>query len=330
MKKLLAVLLVMAMVLGMGAVVSASPETEAKEVLAISGTEEMATGETVTLTISVKEEVMMSGYEFTVTWDTAKFELATEPNKFGQYATYDAAFVYSGGSKVNNPPEDGTFLWSGANSDYAAATVAAGTKVASITLKALADVAVDDVVASLNVKFIKDDYTGDTYMKDKKVDVVATEKATTTTTTTKKADVTTTTTKAADKTTTTKAADKTTTTKAAEIKTTEEAIAAIKDVDSAIKVANKLTKADFANAADYDALVKAVAAKDLAGIKAALAKANEKALVAAVSAIVAPATTTAKATNSKTGDASNVAALMAVAMVAFGTAVVVYRKKVNA
>lgn len=259
MKKLLAVLMVMAMVLGMSVVANAEGEATTA-VLAINDVEEVKAGETVTLKVSASADCLMNAYEFRVTWDTAKFELATETNKYGQYATYADTFPYAGGSKVNNLEAAGSFIWTGANADFAASEVTAGTVIASIELKALADVVKDDVIATLKVAFVTDEAAGVQYMVNMEDTAVALEKTTTpstsssSSTTTKKADVTTTTTKAGTTTTATKAAGTT----------------------------------------------------------------------------AAAPTTTAKVAADKTGDASNVVALMLVAMVAFGTAVIVYRKKVNA
>ncbi len=134
------------------------------------------------------------------------------------------------------------------------------------------------------------------------------------------------------------------------VTTKDGALNAITTLDQALKVGAKLDKSSFASDADYQAFVaaqkaaesvlnnpKATAeqkAKALADLKAAMSKATEKALVDAVNnTIVAPAATqatTKKVTNNKTGDNAPVVALVLVAIAAFGTAVVVYRKKVNA
>ena len=120
-------------------------------------------------------------------------------------------------------------------------------------------------------------------------------------------------------------------------------------LDVAVAAANKLNKNAFASDADYNAFkaaldaAKAVlknpnatqAEKDaaLAALEAAMAKADDAKVVAAVKAALQEAAAKNNSTTGKggkTGDAAPIAALMIVAIAAFGTAVVVYRKKVNA
>ena len=128
-------------------------------------------------------------------------------------------------------------------------------------------------------------------------------------------------------------------------------IAELDTVDEAVNVAKKLDKAAFASDADYQAFQTALAeaqkvlsnqnataeqkAAALATLKAAMDKASDIAIINAFNVVNAPAAvapTTAGGSNGKAkmGDAAPVAALLIVAIAAFGTAVVVYRKKVNA
>ena len=139
------------------------------------------------------------------------------------------------------------------------------------------------------------------------------------------------------------------------ITTVEDAFEAIDTLAEAIAVAAKLDESAFASKDDYNAFQAVLAAarkvanndkatqaekdKALADLKAAMEKyfgknsGNDKGrtkFLAAAKEVLEAANSSGTETGGKTGDSAPVAVLMLVAIAAFGTAVVVYRKKVNA
>jgi hypothetical protein len=359
-KKVIAFLMVAAMTLGMGVVAFADGE-KSEATVAVSSVEAAEAGTQVTLQLKTAKDIVTNSFTYVVALNSDLVETSKTAIQ-SIAANYDSEWsewnnwkltTLSAQQNYNETGDFGEnyFAFAGADTSLKNASVSAGTVLAEMVVTLKADVKEGDVIATVKQPngYHDDKASAQVYPEDVEVVVVAkttTSSSSTTSTTTKAA---TTTTKAATTATTTAA---TTTaaaaTTAAEIKTADQALNALDTLAKATAAGAKLNKASFASEADYNAFVKALEAANtvlknanateaekaaaLKTLKEAMAKATESSLVSAAKEVVATAATTTKSASgkTKTGDTAPVAALMVVALAAFGTAVVVYRKKVNA
>lgn len=168
MKKLAALLMAVTMVLTSGMSVNAAADPATTPVLTIQndGNGPLKAGDTVTLTISACAECVMSAFEFYAIWDETKFEFAMEPDEDGEYELFAESFKYTGGLSISRQTTENTVIWTGASIRVGTARVKEGQAIGVLTLRALNDVDVNELIATLQVKYITDDYAGVKYMID--------------------------------------------------------------------------------------------------------------------------------------------------------------------
>lgn len=349
-KKLLAVVLAMAMTLGMGAVASAEEASTAEPFFKVGTVEEAKAGDTIEVNVYAGETTILAAFELNAKIDTTKVEFA-QKNPAKMIKSYPGTIVANYVEEKSLAIVTSAFA---ANPDFyeGEADVKAGDLFATIQLTVKEDLAPGTEFITVSTKLVtgaKIDGTEYTDFGlttgDVVVEVVA--KATEAPTEAPTQAPTNGTQAPTQAPTNGTQATQATTTKAL---TKADAMNAVTDLSKAVALADKLSKDAFANASDYEAFAKALAnakavlanakatdaekAAALDALKTLIAKADDAAVVKAATDAglvgTTTAATTAKVDNTKTGDASNALALMIVAIAAFGTAVVVYRKKVNA
>lgn len=359
-KKVIAFLMVAAMTLGMGTVAFADGEEAS---VSVSAVEEANAGDTVQIKVVAAKDMFLNAFTYVITLDEnfvevdpAVIKSGANINEFDEWTVWQSATL-GAQQNYNESGEFGTnyFAIAGAETALSKAQIKSGTVLAVLSVTLKTDVKAGDVIATVSQpNGYRDDKLGETLAAGESVNVTVVEKAQPSSSdpqpssssnndTQSSSNAASTTTAAAG--TTTAAAAATT---AKDITTAEEALAALTDLSKATAAAAKLNKAAFASDADYAAFTAAVAeankvlnnanatdaekAAALKTLKDAMAKADSNALIAAVKAVLNTTATTTKTGNgkNKTGDTAPVAVLMVVAIAAFGTAVVVYRKKVNA
>lgn len=360
-KKVIAFLMVAAMTLGMGVVAFAEEAPAKVKALVVDKIEEAKSGDTVTIRVLTNQELSWNAGKLVVTLDETAVKTADADVKGANSGSVGKWWKLAQTATGKYDEAAKTVAWSSAAidpDDPAAYKVPAGTVVAEFNVVLAKDVVAGDKIATVTCAFITDSSSGvDTDIHPEDVDVVISEKASesssevtdpTQPTQPGPTDPTQPGPAPVDPTTGATGATNAPAATTKDIVTKDDALNALDTLAKATAAAAKLNKAAFASDADYQAFTKALAdankvlsnpkatdaekAAALKTLKDAMAKADEKALVAAVKAVIntTPATTKAGNGKTKTGDTAPVAALMLVAIAAFGTAVVVYRKKVNA